>query len=94
MTERPISFSIGTAMLAKNTRAASGYMRDATSSSTPPRIVLGEPAPSCTTVSTGIEVRRHVENRRGDHQRPGAAVLSGLRRAAPNRSADSTEARR
>ena len=36
-----MSFSIGTAMLAKNTRAASGYWRAVTSSSTPPRIVLG-----------------------------------------------------
>ena len=53
MTESPTSFSIGTAMLAKNTSAASGYWPARTSSSTPPRIVLGWPAPSCITVSTG-----------------------------------------
>ena len=48
-----MSFSTGTAMLAKNTSTASGYWRAVTSSSTPPRIVLGWPAPSCTTDSTG-----------------------------------------
>jgi len=41
----------GTMMLAKNTRAASGYRPEASSSSTPPRMVLGWPAPSCITVS-------------------------------------------
>jgi hypothetical protein len=50
---RPTSFSIGTAMLAKNTSAASGYIREEISSSTPPMIVLGAPAPSCITVRTG-----------------------------------------
>ena len=56
MTVRPTSLSIGTAMLAKNTSAASGYMRDEISSRTPPRIVLGAPAPSCITVSTGYRL--------------------------------------
>ena len=50
---RPTSFSTGTMMLAKNTSAASGYMPPASSSSTPPRMVLGGPAPSWITVSTG-----------------------------------------
>ena len=83
----PTSFSIGTAMLAKNTSAASGYMCDASSSSTPPRMVLGAPAPSCITVSTGIVVGRDVEHRGGDHQRPGAAMLSGLRACSAERAA-------
>jgi len=48
-----MSLSIGTATLAKNTSRASGYWRADTNSSTPPRIVLGWPAPSCITVNTG-----------------------------------------
>ena len=53
MVTKPTSLSMGTTTLAKNTSAASGYIALASSSSTPPRMVLGAPAPSCTTVSTG-----------------------------------------
>ena len=50
---RPINFSTGTATLAKNTNAASGHMPSSSNSLVPPRIVLGSPAPSRTTVNTG-----------------------------------------
>ena len=53
MATRPTSLSMGTTTLAKKTSAASGYMPLERSSSTPPRIVLGAPAPSWTTVRTG-----------------------------------------
>ena len=41
------------ATLAMKTSAASGHICASISSRTPPRMVLGAPAPSCTTVSTG-----------------------------------------
>ncbi len=47
------SFMTGTRMLAVKTRSASGYIFEANNSSTPPMIVLGSPAPSWITVSTG-----------------------------------------
>ena len=53
MTASPASLSTGTRTLAKNTRIASGYMREASSSSMPSMMVLGWPAPAWITVSTG-----------------------------------------
>ena len=55
---------------------------------TPLRMVSDSPLPSEVTVMTGQQVGRHVADRRGDHERPGALRgCRGLRRwsAAPQR---------
>ena len=53
MTASPASLSTGTVTLATNTRSASGYMREAISSTMPSMMVLGCPEPTGITVSTG-----------------------------------------
>ena len=54
MVIKPINLSMGTTMLAKKTSAASGYMPLEKSSSTPPRIVLGAPAPAGPLSGAGM----------------------------------------
>ena len=56
--------------------------RDVSSSSTPPRIVLGCAGAELHDRQHRIVVGRHVEDRRRDHQRPGARDAVGLARDA------------
>ena len=68
----------GTRMLAKNTSSASGYICEASSSSTPPRMVLGCAGPELDHREHRVDIGRDVKDGGADHEGPGAHDAVGL----------------